>query len=64
MTNLKAAHLHHASLPERISYLGKTIGDSADKHAKKLEKLKAAHDAHAQGIPDAHEKHASVNKRI
>ena len=52
---MKAARLHHASLPERIGYLEKNIwdsadshnrrniGDNADKHARELAAHGAAH---------------------
>ena len=53
---MKAAHLHHASLPERI--------DSADKHARELQALKDAHDKHAKGLEATQDKHASVDDRI
>ena len=40
---------HQASLPERIGYPKKNSGDSADKHAGKMEALKGAHDKRAKG---------------
>ena len=61
---MKAARLHHASLPERIGYLEKNIGDSADKHARKLEALKGAHDKRAKGREATQDRHASVDDRI
>ena len=48
-------------MPERMAYLEKKIGDSADKHAKELQNLKAAHDNHAKSVADSHEKHSSVD---
>merc|ERR1712050_486065 len=65
----------HASVEERIKYLEKELGDSADKHAKALSTLEASHkklegglDAlhgHVNGLGDTHEKmHATVEERV
>merc|ERR1712050_256013 len=65
----------HASVEERIKYLEKELGDSADKHAKALSALDASHkklegglDAlhgHVKGLGDAHGKmHATVEERV
>merc|ERR1740121_2981241 len=40
----------HASLQERVDYLESMLGDSADKHAKELEKLKASHEKHSAAM--------------
>lgn len=42
--------VHHASMHERIQYIESVIGDSADKHARELDALKAAHDKHNQAL--------------
>lgn len=34
---------HHASLQQRVDYLEKIMGDSADKHAAHMKKLEAGH---------------------
>mmetsp|Transcript_181071 Transcript_181071/g.440609 ORF Transcript_181071/g.440609 Transcript_181071/m.440609 type:complete len:455 (-) Transcript_181071:208-1572(-) len=36
----------HASMGERVSYLEKLVGDSADKHGKELDNLKSLHSRH------------------
>merc|ERR1740139_262154 len=41
---------HHATLGERVKYLEKALGDSADKHTAELNKLRDAHTKHAQDI--------------
>ena len=53
---MKAAHLHHASLPERI--------DPDDKHARELQALKDEHDKHTKGPEATQDKHACVDDRI
>jgi len=58
---------HHATVEERINYVEKLLGDSADKHAKELKALKAAHDRHASDLSDVkagHAQHASLPERI
>merc|ERR1719296_282964 len=40
----------HAGLQERVDYLESLLGDSADRHAKELEALKAAHASHASAV--------------
>merc|ERR1712113_759224 len=72
--DVKANSVHHATLQERIAYLEKTLGDSADKHWIEIQALKAAHAKHdtAHGkyasdldrLKAAHEKHASIEERI
>jgi chromosome segregation ATPase len=52
--------VHHASLPERMDYLEKTLGDSADKHWREIEKLKEGHSR----IDQAHGKHAAALEAI
>merc|ERR1719469_1331578 len=55
------AHAVHASLPERMAFVEKLRGDSADKHTKEIEALKQAHSKHAKSL-DEH--HATVEQRI
>merc|ERR1740121_2464320 len=59
---------HHASIGERVDYLEKAFGDSADKHAKeleaahnKLQELHGLHSNHAKGMQDHH---ASMEERV
>ncbi|CAE8681306.1 unnamed protein product, partial [Polarella glacialis] len=41
---LKKAHdEHNATLKERVEYLEKSLGDSADRHAKEIEEVRKAH---------------------
>merc|ERR1712238_587648 len=61
------AHAVHASLPERMAFVEKLLGDSADKHAKELRALKAAHDRHASDVSElkgGHAAHATLPERI
>jgi len=71
---LKAAQAHHATLPERVDYMEKLLGDSADKHTAALEALKVAHDKHEAAfckhtkefevMKAAHTQHATVGDRL
>jgi len=57
----------HATLAERLDYLEAMLGDSADRHGKELEALKAAHARHAkdvQGAKAAQAHHASMAERF
>lgn len=50
-----------------MTYVEKLLGDSADKHAKELANLKAAHDKHASdlaGVKAAHVHHATIQDRV
>eukprot|EP00933_Yihiella_yeosuensis_P034921 TRINITY_DN2841_c3_g2_i1.p1 TRINITY_DN2841_c3_g2~~TRINITY_DN2841_c3_g2_i1.p1 ORF type:complete len:1158 (+),score=286.19 TRINITY_DN2841_c3_g2_i1:162-3476(+) len=38
-----ALHAHHATLRERLDYIESALGDSADKHNRELENLRADH---------------------
>jgi hypothetical protein len=61
-------------MQERMNYLEKMMGDSAEKHSKELENLKAAHGKHAadsakqsrdmEALKAAHVHHASVAERL
>merc|ERR1719210_1377637 len=65
---------HHASVQERLIYLEKVVGDSADKHAAEIDALKAAHSKHAtaaakqtkdlESLKQVHEKHATLEERL
>jgi len=62
-----ASDQHHASMQQRVDYLEKMMGDSADKHAahvKQLEELRRSHDdmRNRHGASDQH--HASVQQRV
>lgn len=57
----------HATLAERVEYLERLMGDSADRHARELEALRSAHANHAkelQGTKSAQAQHASVGERL
>mmetsp|Transcript_28375 Transcript_28375/g.51223 ORF Transcript_28375/g.51223 Transcript_28375/m.51223 type:complete len:660 (+) Transcript_28375:57-2036(+) len=78
LDGLKLAKEHHASLQERVVFLEKTIGDSADKHTahtRALEEVRKASDAakghHSDQLDRLsrekealHAKHASVEERL
>ena len=61
-------------MPERIDYLERLLGDSADKHQRELAALKEAHTksvaAHAksakdlEGLKALHAHHAAMGERI
>merc|ERR1719401_436658 len=65
---------HHASTAERLDFLEKTLGDSADKHAAQLEALKTTIGKHAEvvakhakdmeTIKSAHAHHATLGERV
>jgi len=66
-----ASDQHHASMQQRVDYLEKMMGDSADKHAahvKQLEELRRSHDdshgRHANVAQALKDKHASVEERL
>ena len=48
MDGLKTAQAHQASVLQRLNYVGKLLGDSADQHA--LQALKAAPGKHAKSF--------------
>merc|ERR1712048_1077370 len=62
--DLDALKSHHASKSERLDYLEKVIGDSADQHGKKLREIEMANAKHAKGIEDVLAHHASVAERL
>ena len=55
---------HSASLGERLDFLEKSLGQSAEKHAKEVDALKASHSriATETKVRDAH--HATVSERL
>jgi len=58
---------HHATLGERVKFLEKAIGDSAEAHEKELKKLKDASSAHSQhlaGLQTLHQHHSTVDERL
>mmetsp|Transcript_33690 Transcript_33690/g.98048 ORF Transcript_33690/g.98048 Transcript_33690/m.98048 type:complete len:184 (+) Transcript_33690:3-554(+) len=69
--SLRALQGHHATVEERLQFIEKAIGDSAEKHGAAIEKLRAAHAKHAAAL-EKHAKdscaalaaHATVNDRI
>jgi len=60
----KDRHEHHATFEQRIAYLEKGFGDSADTHARMLEEMKRAHDEHLRDFDAHRNEHASVPERI
>lgn len=60
----QALHTRHASMDERLEYLERTIGDSADRHAKELSEAKSAHARTADEAKALHAKHATVEERL
>jgi hypothetical protein len=40
-------------MQERVNYIVKLLGDSADTHAKELKALKAAHNKHTSDLEDS-----------
>merc|ERR1719162_1830470 len=57
--DLKAAHaekdIKHATLTERVAYLEKFTGETADKHLREIEATKGAHE---QLVKDSSARHA------
>lgn len=61
-------------MPERIDYLEKMLGDSADTHAQELQALKEAHSKtasaqgkhakHLESLQGLHSNHSSMNERM
>jgi len=41
---LKAGLAHHASLADRVSYVERLLGDSADKHSDEVSSMRSSHD--------------------
>mmetsp|Transcript_139137 Transcript_139137/g.444470 ORF Transcript_139137/g.444470 Transcript_139137/m.444470 type:complete len:2115 (+) Transcript_139137:85-6429(+) len=61
------ASAHHASLKDRVEYLERKIGDSADQHAKELEAVRNAHHKQIKeldGVKKAQSFHATVQDRL
>mmetsp|Transcript_39443 Transcript_39443/g.126416 ORF Transcript_39443/g.126416 Transcript_39443/m.126416 type:complete len:657 (-) Transcript_39443:336-2306(-) len=54
----------HATLEERMGYVERTMGVSAEKHARAIAALQAAHAAQASGSKDQQAKHASSEERL
>mmetsp|Transcript_36763 Transcript_36763/g.85400 ORF Transcript_36763/g.85400 Transcript_36763/m.85400 type:complete len:165 (-) Transcript_36763:84-578(-) len=55
---------HHYALEERMAYIEKAIGDSADKHRRELEQLKSAHAKIVGDGKDVKVKHATLEERL
>eukprot|EP00416_Gambierdiscus_australes_P013357 CAMPEP_0171121536 /NCGR_PEP_ID=MMETSP0766_2-20121228/102746_1 /TAXON_ID=439317 /ORGANISM="Gambierdiscus australes, Strain CAWD 149" /LENGTH=673 /DNA_ID=CAMNT_0011584321 /DNA_START=9 /DNA_END=2027 /DNA_ORIENTATION=+ len=56
--------VHHATMKERIDYLERAIGDSADKHNRELEELKAGHRMLASEHKVRDKGHSDLKDRI
>ena len=57
----------HASMQQRVDYLEKMMGDSADKHAahvKQLEELRRSHDDIRKKHGTSDQQHATVQQRV
>lgn len=50
LSNLKGANAHHETLKERVDYVEKLLGDSADKHAGELQAPRDAHGKHLKEL--------------
>jgi chromosome segregation ATPase len=75
LTHGKASiEAHHASLKERMDYVERLLGDSAEKHTKELEAIRFAHDRHLasltkcskdlESVKAAHSQHSSMGERL
>jgi len=53
-----AVDSHHASMAERMDFLEKAFGDSADNHMKELQAMQDAHSKQAQSLQALHGLHA------
>merc|ERR1719282_1444257 len=60
MAGIMDTHQRHASLEERMNYVEKELGDSADKHARAMSDLKKKH----EDLRSAHGQHANVPERL
>jgi len=60
--------IKHSSIAERVAYMEKLMGDSADKHARELQAIKDLHDKHIKDNHSRHsaseQSHASVQQRL
>merc|ERR1712226_74802 len=61
----------HATMEERVTYLEKEMGDSADKHNRAIEALEAGHKKLNGGLDDLHghvtshgQRHATIEERM
>lgn len=73
-SDLASRNAHHASLAERVGFLEKTFGDSADKHSAEIEALKASHAKHEsslgkhakdfEGFKGSFSSHATIEERL
>lgn len=58
----------HASMADRVAYLEKLAGDSAEKHLRELDAFRAAHEGHMQATKAKHgsieQTHASMESRL
>lgn len=55
---------HQSSMEERISYIEKALGDSADKHARELEQLRGSYARHVEQTKTYQARHGSVEERL
>lgn len=60
----QSLHAGHATMSERLDYLERSLGDSADRHTKELSDAKSAHARTADEAKALHAKHASVEERL
>jgi len=59
-----ALEKNHLSMAERMEYLEKAIGDSAEKHSRELEVVKAAHQKLSTDSKAKDTSHASTSERV
>mmetsp|Transcript_956 Transcript_956/g.3389 ORF Transcript_956/g.3389 Transcript_956/m.3389 type:complete len:609 (+) Transcript_956:886-2712(+) len=74
LESLKASELKHSTLEERLEYLERLLGDSAEAHTKELHSLKEAHGKHAttqgrlaqelEALKATHGEHSSLADRV
>jgi len=54
----------HASMGERVDYIEKVLGDSADKHNRAIEALRVAHAKHATDMATVKEHRSTLEERL
>jgi chromosome segregation ATPase len=62
LDNLKRSHAAHASLEERMKFVEKNIGDSADRHAEELAAAHARVDKVHGSLTELQKAHAALEK--
>eukprot|EP00931_Biecheleriopsis_adriatica_P025225 TRINITY_DN15541_c0_g1_i2.p1 TRINITY_DN15541_c0_g1~~TRINITY_DN15541_c0_g1_i2.p1 ORF type:complete len:1858 (-),score=462.88 TRINITY_DN15541_c0_g1_i2:61-5634(-) len=60
----QALDRHHANVTQRLDFLEKAVGDSADQHAREVESLKAAHQKLVADGKTTNANHASASDKL